>query len=89
MTRTINHWIDGKLVASSLEAFEGWSATPPLRRARFMCKFGELIEANLKEMAATVTPEHVKILSNAEGSIIRGMEVVELATSIPHFLQGG
>ena len=54
-----------------------------------MCKFRELIEANLKEVAATVAPEHGKILSDAEGSIIQGMEVVELATCIPHFLQGG
>ena len=122
MTRTINHWIDGKSVASTsgrsadvynpalgevratvglankaevdaavasgLEAFKGWSATPPLRRARVMFKFRELIEANLKEMAAIVTSEHGKILSDAEGSIIRGMEVVEFAAGIPHLLKG-
>ena len=75
-------------VASGLEAFKDWSATPPLRRARVMFKFRELIEANLKEMAAIVTSEHGKILSDAEGSIIRGMEVVEFAAGIPHLLKG-
>ncbi|MDA0341148.1 MAG: CoA-acylating methylmalonate-semialdehyde dehydrogenase [Proteobacteria bacterium] len=122
MTRSIKHWIDGKLVAgvsgrtaevfnpalgevqatvplankadvdaavaSAAEAFKAWSATPPLRRARVMFKFRELIEANLKDLAAVVTSEHGKVLSDAEGSIIRGMEVVEFAAGIPHLLKG-
>jgi hypothetical protein len=47
MTRTINHWIDSKSVASGLEAFKGWSVTPLLRHARVLFKFRELIETNL------------------------------------------
>ena len=75
-------------VASAAEAFKTWSTTPPLRRARVMFKFRELLEANVKEMAAIVTSEHGKILSDAEGSVIRGMEVVEFAAGIPHLLKG-
>ena len=77
-----------KAVASSLAAFPDWAATTPLRRARVMFKFRELLEDNLKEFAAIVTAEHGKVLSDAEGSIIRGLEVVEFAAGIPHLLKG-
>ncbi len=53
-----------------------------------MFKFRELLEDNLKEFAAIVTAEHGKVLSDAEGSIIRGLEVVEFAAGIPHLLKG-
>ena len=77
-----------KAVASSLAAFPDWATTTPLRRARVMFKFRELLEDNLKEFAAIVTAEHGKVLSDAEGSIIRGLEVVEFAAGIPHLLKG-
>ncbi len=69
-------------------AYKNWSMTPPLRRARIMFKFRDLIETNLKDLASIVTSEHGKILSDAEGSIIRGMEVVEFSAGIPHLLKG-
>ena len=75
-------------VKNSNEAFKTWSKTPPLKRARVMFKFRELLETNMKELAKIVTSEHGKILSDAEGSITRGMEVVEFAAGIPHLLKG-
>ena len=75
-------------VKNSNEAFKTWSKTPPLKRARVMFKFRELLETNMKELAEIVTSEHGKILSDAEGSITRGMEVVEFAAGIPHLLKG-
>ena len=75
-------------VAAAARAFPAWAATPPLRRARVMFRFRDLVEANLKELAAIVTGEHGKILSDAEGSVIRGLEVVEFAAGIPHLLKG-
>tara|TARA_Y100001968_G_C19374309_1_gene726769 strand:+ start:58 stop:1554 length:1497 start_codon:yes stop_codon:yes gene_type:complete len=77
-----------KAVKNSLKSFEAWSATPPLKRARVMFKFRELLENNLKDLAKIVTSEHGKILTDAEGSIIRGMEVVEFSAGIPHLLKG-
>ena len=38
--------------------------------------------------AKIVTQEHGKTLADAEGSITRGIEVVEFATGIPHLLKG-
>ncbi len=75
-------------VASAMEAFPGWAATPPLRRARVMFKFKELIEAHSEEIAACLTSEHGKVLSDARGEVTRGLEVVEFACGIPHLLKG-
>jgi malonate-semialdehyde dehydrogenase (acetylating)/methylmalonate-semialdehyde dehydrogenase len=75
-------------IAAAAEAFPEWAATPPLRRARVMFRFKELVEANIGEIAALVTAEHGKTLSDAKGSITRGVEVVEFACGIPHLLKG-
>jgi len=78
----------GKAVASAKAALPGWSATPPLQRARILFRFKQLAEANIDAMAALVTAEHGKILSDAKGSCMRGLEVVEFACGIPQLLKG-
>jgi malonate-semialdehyde dehydrogenase (acetylating)/methylmalonate-semialdehyde dehydrogenase len=78
----------GKAVAAAAAAFPDWSNTPPLRRARVMFKFKELVEQNLEKLAGLVTAEHGKVLSDAKGSCIRGLEVVEFACGIPQLLKG-
>jgi malonate-semialdehyde dehydrogenase (acetylating)/methylmalonate-semialdehyde dehydrogenase len=75
-------------VAAALAAFAAWRATPALRRARMLMRFRDLLERNLKDLARIVTQEHGKTLADAEGSLTRGMEVVEFATGIPHLLKG-
>src|SRR5579883_357007 len=75
-------------IAAAERAFPGWAATPPLRRARVLFKFKDLIERDLDGLAAIVTAEHGKVLSDAKGSVTRGMEVVEFACGIPHLLKG-
>ena len=75
-------------VAAAHAAFEGWSKTPVLRRARVMFKLKELIERDRAELAALVTQEHGKVLHDAAGSVQRGLEVVEFACGIPHLIKG-
>jgi len=75
-------------VAAAQAAFEGWSKTPVLRRARVMFKLKELIERDKDEIAALITQEHGKVLHDAAGSIQRGLEVVEFACGIPHLIKG-
>lgn len=75
-------------IASAKGAFPAWSATPALRRARVLFKYKELLEKHLDELAALVTAEHGKTLADAKGSVIRGIEVVELACGIPNMLKG-
>jgi malonate-semialdehyde dehydrogenase (acetylating)/methylmalonate-semialdehyde dehydrogenase len=75
-------------VAAAAAAFPAWSQTTPLQRARVMFRFKALVEANLDKLAAVLTSEHGKVLSDAKGSCIRGLEVVEFACGIPHLLKG-
>jgi malonate-semialdehyde dehydrogenase (acetylating) / methylmalonate-semialdehyde dehydrogenase len=75
-------------VEAAQKAFPDWAATPPLRRARVMFKFKELLDRHGDELAAIITREHGKVLSDAKGEVTRGMEVVEFACGIPHLLKG-
>ncbi len=75
-------------VAAARAAFAAWAATPPLRRARVMFKFKDLIEQNLDALARLISSEHGKVVSDARGEVTRGLEVVEFACGIPHLLKG-
>jgi len=75
-------------VATAAAAWPAWAATPPLRRARVMFRFKEGLERASKRIAALITAEHGKTLSDAEGEVQRGLEVVEFACGIPHLLKG-
>ncbi len=77
-----------RAVAAAAAAWPAWAATPPLRRARVMFRFKELLERGRRELAAIVTAEHGKVLSDADGEVQRGLEVVEFACGIPHLLKG-
>ncbi|AWX15178.1 methylmalonate-semialdehyde dehydrogenase (CoA acylating) [Mergibacter septicus] len=69
-------------------AFLAWSQTPPLRRARILFKFKELLEKHFDQLARLITEEHGKTYSDSIGELTRGLEVVEFATGIPHLLKG-
>src|SRR2546426_5503569 len=75
-------------VAAAQRAFRPWAETSPLKRARVMFKIKELIERDLDRLAAIITSEHGKVLSDAKGEVQRGLEVVEFATGIPELLKG-
>ncbi|SVD24274.1 uncharacterized protein METZ01_LOCUS377128, partial [marine metagenome] len=75
-------------VAAASSAFPDWAATSPIRRARVMFRFKELIEQHRNEIAAMITAEHGKVLTDADGSLQRGLEVVEFACGIPHLIKG-
>ena len=77
-----------KAIASAQRAFPDWANTSPLTRARVMFKFKELCERHYDEIALLVANEHGKVVSDAKGSLQRGLEVVEFACGIPHLLKG-
>jgi malonate-semialdehyde dehydrogenase (acetylating)/methylmalonate-semialdehyde dehydrogenase len=70
------------------KAFPGWAGTTPLRRARVMFKFRELLSAHAGELATLIAAEHGKVEDDALGEITRGLEVVEFVTGIPQLLKG-
>jgi len=75
-------------VGAARTAFPAWAQTPPLKRARVMFRFKELIERDMEALAAAITQEHGKVLSDAKGELVRGLEVVEYACGIPELLKG-
>ena len=75
-------------VAAARAAFPEWSAQPPLRRARVLFRFRELFEQHMDDFARILTSEHGKVLSDARGEAMRGLENIEFATGIPQLLKG-
>jgi malonate-semialdehyde dehydrogenase (acetylating)/methylmalonate-semialdehyde dehydrogenase len=76
-------------VAAAKAAFPGWRDTSLTKRASILFAFREILNARREEVAAIITEEHGKVLSDALGEVTRGMEVVEFACGIPHLLKGG
>lgn len=75
-------------IAAAQAAFPEWRNTPPLKRARIMFRYKELLERHSDEIVALLTEEHGKVLDDARGEFIRGVEVVEYACGIPELLKG-
>ena len=75
-------------VASAQAAFPAWADTPPLRRARVMFKFLELLNQHRDTLAHMITAEHGKVFTDAQGEVTRGIDIVEFACGIPQLLKG-
>ena len=75
-------------IAAAAEAYPAWRNTPPLKRARVMFKFKELLERHADEIVALITAEHGKVSNDAMGEFQRGVEVVEYACGAPELLKG-
>ncbi|MFN7168964.1 MAG: CoA-acylating methylmalonate-semialdehyde dehydrogenase [Pannonibacter sp.] len=75
-------------IAVAKAAFPAWRDTPPLKRARFMFRFKELLTENTDAIARAISAEHGKTHDDALGEVARGIEVVEFACGIPHLLKG-
>jgi malonate-semialdehyde dehydrogenase (acetylating)/methylmalonate-semialdehyde dehydrogenase len=74
-------------VAAASAAAPAWAAMAPLKRARIMMRFKELMEKNHDELAAAITREHGKVFSDAKGEVTRGLEVVEFACGAPQLMK--
>jgi malonate-semialdehyde dehydrogenase (acetylating)/methylmalonate-semialdehyde dehydrogenase len=77
-----------RAVAAAASAFEEWGDISISRRTRVLFAFRELVNRRQDELAAAITSEHGKVLSDALGEVQRGLEVVEFACGIPSLLKG-
>ncbi len=75
-------------VDAAVAAFPAWRDTSLAKRTTVMFAFRELLNARRGELAAIITAEHGKVLSDAMGEVMRGQEVVEFACGMPHLLKG-
>jgi malonate-semialdehyde dehydrogenase (acetylating)/methylmalonate-semialdehyde dehydrogenase len=78
-----------EVVAAAKAAFPEWRDASLSKRAGVLFRFRELLVQNKRELAELVSAEHGKVISDAEGEVARGLEVVEFACGIPHLLKGG
>ncbi len=76
-------------VGVATEAFKTWRHSSLTKRTQVLFAFRELLNENKEKIAALITDEHGKVLSDALGEVTRGLEVVEFACGIPHLLKGG
>jgi malonate-semialdehyde dehydrogenase (acetylating)/methylmalonate-semialdehyde dehydrogenase len=79
----------GTAVASAKAAWQEWRNVSLAKRTQVLFAFRELLNARKEEVAALITAEHGKVLSDALGEVTRGLEVAEFACGIPHLLKGG
>ena len=76
-------------VKAATDAFADWRHSSLTKRVNVLFAFRELVNTNKEKIAALITAEHGKVLSDAAGEVTRGLEVVEFACGIPHLLKGG
>ncbi|MFM8366931.1 MAG: CoA-acylating methylmalonate-semialdehyde dehydrogenase [Candidatus Nanopelagicaceae bacterium] len=79
----------GKVVDVATAAFNEWRHSSLTKRTQVLFAFRELLNQNKVKIAELITAEHGKVLSDAQGEVTRGLEVVEFACGIPHLLKGG
>ena len=80
----------GEVVAGARSAWQdGWGTTSLAKRAQVLFAFRELLNRDKERIAALITAEHGKVLDDALGEVMRGLEVAEFACGIPHLLKGG
>jgi len=75
-------------VAAAQAAQPAWGDTPPIRRARVMNNFLALMNQHKDSLAAMITAEHGKVYTDAQGEVMRGIDIVEFACGVPQLLKG-
>ena len=75
-------------IAAAEAAFPAWRNTPPGKRQQIMFKFKQLLEERADDICALITDEHGKVLPDAMGELLRGIEVVDYACGITEVLKG-
>ncbi len=64
-------------VAAAKAAQPAWGNLPPLRRARVLNAFLALMNQHKDTLAAMITAEHGKVFTDAQGEVMRGIDIVE------------
>ncbi len=75
-------------VAAAKAAFPAWANTPPMKRARVMFRFKELLDKHAADLARAISAEHGKVHDDAMGEVTRGIDCVDFACGIPQLLKG-
>ncbi|MCL1594937.1 MAG: CoA-acylating methylmalonate-semialdehyde dehydrogenase [Actinomycetia bacterium] len=77
-----------RAVAAAHAAFPEWQATSLARRTTIMYRFRDLVDQHKDEIAAQLTAEHGKVISDSLGEVKRGIENIEYACGLTEHLKG-
>ncbi len=75
-------------VAASAKVQPSWADLSLARRQQVMFEYRNLLRAARPRIVETITREHGKVPDDAAGEFARGLEVVELTTSLPQLMKG-
>jgi len=75
-------------VGTAKAAAAEWSATSLAKRTRVMYAFRDLVDEHKGDIAALLTAEHGKVLSDSLGEVQRGIENIEYACGLAEHLKG-
>jgi len=75
-------------VEEAASAFPAWRSASLSQRTEVLFRFRELVDRHRADLAAAITAEHGKVLSDAGGEVARAVEVVEFACGLADHLKG-
>ena len=75
-------------IAAAETAWPAWRNVPPQRRAQIMFRFKQLLEEHADIICRLITDEHGKVPADAQGELMRGIEMVDYACAAPELLKG-
>ncbi len=75
-------------VARATEAQRDWAATPIKDRVQVLFRLKALIEGEVETLARVITEENGKTHAESRGSILRAVECLEFASSLPQITLG-
>src|SRR5687767_6604297 len=75
-------------VRSAKAAFPAWAAMPIKERVQIFYRYKALLERDIDELAALVTEENGKIVSEARAEVLKSAELTEFACSLPQIAPG-
>ena len=76
-------------VAAAKKAFPAWKATPMKERAQILYRLKALMERDVEELTYLLSHENGKVYAQAKGSVMKGIECVEMGCSLPNMVGGG
>ncbi len=77
-----------RVIDDAAAAAAPWGQRSATNRAQVLFRFRELCLRHLDALARLISHEHGKVLADARGELMRGLEVVEFACGIPHLMKG-
>ncbi len=75
-------------VRAAEAAFPAWSETPIKERVQIFYRYKALLERDIESLAALVTEENGKVLSEARAEVLKSAELTEFACSLPQLVAG-